>query len=489
MTPLFKFIAVAASAPFLFVGCTSTNPDAAFGDVAKTVSERSGQHLRWMQGEAAVAEIEHSVEALLATNLTAQSAVAVALLNNRQLQASFEDIGISQAELAQASRLHNPTLAASWRFPSQGPPGLNSDYGLAGDFLNLLTLPAGKRIAAANLEMTKQRLAHEVLAMSEEVQMSFYTLVAQEQFGERLALIVEVNEAAADVARRQFEAGNINSLELKSQQLAYTQSRLDHAKVVAEARAQREKLNRLLGLWGKQTAWEPTEELPELPEKEMDLDGLERVAVGRRLDLAAVRAEAVALAKAFHLKRSTRYLPGVNLGVNAEQDLDHSWLVGPTLDLEIPLFDQGQPELARLNAEQRRALRRFEALAVNIRSEVREARDALIAARDAASYQEKFLLPQHQQLLSETLLQYNAMQLGNHDLLLAKQREQEAEQTAIEALRDYWIAKVRLQTAVGGTFVPAQDAAMNTMPHGHVDSTNQGKHQPPTAGKSHSTHP
>jgi outer membrane protein, heavy metal efflux system len=170
------------------------------------------------------------------------------------------------------------------------------------------------------------------------------------------------------------------------------------------------------------------------------------------------------LAKAFHLKRSTRYLPGVNLGVNAEQDLDHSWLVGPTLDLEITLFDQGQPELARLNSEQRRALRRLEALAVNIRSEVREARDALIAARDAASYQEKFLLPQHQQFLAETLLQYNAMQLGNHDLLLAKQREQEAEQTAIEALRDYWIAKVRLQIAVGGTFVPAQADAPSNHP-------------------------
>ena len=181
---------------------------------------------------------------------------------------------------------------------------------------------------------------------------------------------------------------------------------------------------------------------------------MEAAAVSRRLDLVAARGEAVAMGKAFHLKRSLRYLPGVNLGVNAEQDLDHSWVIGPTLDLEIPLFDQGQPALAKLSAEYRRSLRRFEALAVNVRSEVREARDALVAAREAAQYHVQFLLPLHQQLLAETLLHYNAMQVGNQDLLLTKQREQLAEQSAVEALRDYWIARVRLQSAVGGTFAP-----------------------------------
>jgi cobalt-zinc-cadmium efflux system outer membrane protein len=483
MTMLFKYLGVAVAVPFVFVGCTSTKPDAAFRDVDRTVAERSGQHLLWMRDEAAAADIERSVAARLQTDLTAQSAVAVALLNNRQLQAAFEDIGVSQAELAQASRLHNPTLAASWRFPLQGPASVNSDYGLAGDFLNLLTLPARKRIAAGNLELTKQRLAQEVLSLAEAVQMAFYTLVAQTQFGGRLAIIVEVNEAAADIAQRQFKAGNINSLELKSQQLAYTQSRLDHAKVVAEARAQREKLNRLLGLWGEQTAWKAAEDLPELPAQEPALEGLESFAVRNRLDLAVARGESVAVAKALNLKRSTRYLPGVNLGVNAEQDLDHSWVVGPTLDLEIPLFDQGQPELARLTSAYRRSLRRFEALAVNVRSEVREARDALIAARDVATYQEKFLLPQNQQLLAETLLQYNAMQLGNHDLLLAKQREQQAEQAAIEALRDYWIARARLESALGGSF-----GSVESMPHAHHDPVHGANRESSQTTSNHPTH-
>ena len=58
--------------------------------------------------------------------------------------------------------------------------------------------------------------------------------------------------------------------------------------------------------------------------------------------------------------------------------------------------------------------------AVNVRSEVREARDALISARDAAEYYEKVLLPQRQRVLRETLLHYNAMQKSSYELLAAK---------------------------------------------------------------------
>ena len=475
MNPLTKLLPLAFAAPLVFVGCTTSNPKAAFDGVSSTVMDRTGQSVRWMRDDAATTDIEHVVDALLQTNLTASSALAVALLNNRSLQAQFEEIGVSQAELAQASRLKNPVVSGSWRFPLTGPGLVNSDYGLAQNFLDLLTLPARKKIAARNLELAQQRLAHSILLFTEEVQTAFYTLQARLQFAKRLGVIVEINEAGADISQRQFDAGNVNSLDLRNQQLAFNQSRLDLAKVNADVRAIREKLNRLLGLWGKQTAWEISDELAALRVEELSLDDVETVAVTRRLDLAAARADVAAVAYALRLKHSTRYLPGVNVGVNAERDLDGAWVLGPTLDLEIPLFDQGQPELAKLAARYRQTRRQFEALAVNIRSEVRAARDALFAARDVAAYYEKSLLPQNQQLLGETLLQYNAMQVGNYDLLLAKQREQQAEQATIEALRDYWIARVRLQTALGGGFTPA--GTPSTTPAMPRDPKMQGHEQ------------
>lgn len=470
-----KPLILAAVLPLAFAGCTSTNPNAAFDDMGRQVSNRTGQTVRWMRDDVERGQIEEAVEILLQTNLTAQTAVGIALLNNRSLQAAFEEIGISMADLSAASRLRNPQFEGFWRLPAHGPSVVNAENSLAQDFLDLLTLPVRKKIAARNLENTKLRIAHRVLSLAEQVQSAFYTVQAGEQLTNRLAIIVEVNEAGADVAKRQHNAGNINDLDLHNQQAVYAESRLDLARAQTRLRANREKLNRLLGLWGKQTVWQTEGTLLPLPDHELSLENLETLAVRQRLDLAAARGEFVNLQSALKLKKSVRWLPGASLGFNAEHDLDHSWVLGPSLSLEVPIFDQGQPEIARLAADYRRAARNFEALAVNIRSEVREARDALIASRDAADYFQKILLPQRQRILRETLLQYNAMQLGNLVLLLAKERQALSEREAIEALRDYWIARARLESALGGRL--SESAAMRSSPESpKQDSTPSENH-------------
>jgi cobalt-zinc-cadmium efflux system outer membrane protein len=476
MRTAFKPRVLGAALPLAFVGCTSTNPKAAFEDVGRHVAARTGQEVRWMRDDAEQDEIEKAVASLLRTKLTAQSCVGIALLNNRTLQAEFESIGISQAELAQAARLKNPEFSGSWRLPTHAPTVLNAEYALAQDFLDLLMLPTRKRIAARNLEGAKLRVAHEVLKLSEETQAALYTMQAHQQFAQHLGVIVEVNEAAADIAKRQHDAGNINDLELLNQQAVHAQSRLDLAKTEAHVRSGRERINRLLGLWGKQTAWQIADALPPLPDKELPLENLESIAVTRRLDLAAARGDVLAVASALKLKKSFRYLPGVSIGVDAESDLDHSWVVGPTLALEVPLFDQGQGQVAKLAAEYRRAQRSFEALAVNIRSEVREARDALIAARDAAEYHAKVLLPQRQRILRETLLQYNAMQKSNLELLAAKEREQLGEREAIEALRDYWLARAQLESAVGGSLTRDVPPLNPTVPPAKQNESKEHQH-------------
>ena len=211
MNPLTKLLPLAVTVPLVFVGCTTSNPKAAFDGVSSTVTERTGQSVRWMRDDAAETEMRQAVDALLQTNLTASSALAVALLNNRSLQAQFEEIGVSQAELAQASRLKNPVVSGSWRFPLSGPGMVNSNYGLAQNFLDLLTLPARKKIAARNLELAQQRLAHSILSFTEEVQAAFYNLQARQQFATRLGVIVEVNEAAADISRRQSKPATSTS--------------------------------------------------------------------------------------------------------------------------------------------------------------------------------------------------------------------------------------------------------------------------------------
>ena len=435
--------------PLAMIGCASTNPKAAFGDVNKTVTARTGESVQW-RNDSSSNELAQALAPLLQTNLTARSAVSVALLNNRSLQAGFEEIGISQAELAQASRLHNIELTGSWRFPDQPPSAADIEYSAAGNLLDLLTLPAREKIAAGNLEQTKQEVADKVLQLAADTQTAFYDLQAQEELVERLQVMLEVNAAGADFAQRQSDAGNINDLELHNQQAPAIQSQLDLMQAKAEAQTEREHLNRLLGLEGEQIHWRIADELPALPEKELSLTNLESLAVRQRLDLAAARSQAEAIAAALRLKEHTRFIPGLNLGVDTERMPDGQRVTGPTLGLELPIFDQGQPAVAKLTAESRQANDRYAALEVNVRSEVRAARAALLAARATAALAQDKLLPLRQKILVETLRQYNAMQKSSYDLLLAKVQEQMAEQTCILALRDYWTARVALERAVGG---------------------------------------
>ena len=475
MMTMIKPILLTAALPLLFAGCTSTNPKAAFNDVGKTVAARTGQQVRWARDDSQRNEVAMTVETLLQTNLTVPAAVTIALLNNRSLQAEFEEVGISQADLAQAARLKNIVIVGSWRFPDRPPSLTDAEYSAAGDFLDLLTLPARKKIARRELEQTKLRVADSVLRLAADAQTAFYTVQASGELARRLGVIAEVNDAAADLAQRQYDAGNINDLELRNSQASAAQARLDSMLAKAQTRAERERLNRVLGLSGGQTQWKVADELPRLPATELPLENLETLAVNQRLDLAAMRSEAEAVAAALRLKKNTRYLPGVTVGVSTERNTDGQRVTGPTLGLELPLFDQGQPAVARLAAQYRQAQSRLAAMEVNTRSEVRQAQDGLLAAREAAEHYAKTLLPQRQQIVKETLLHYNAMQKSSYELLAAKEREQMAERGYVEALRDYWIARAELEHAVGGR-LSGDASPMSAMPKTNSTPTEEHKH-------------
>lgn len=471
-----KHTLLLAALPLALGGCISPNPDNAFADVGKTVSAVTGTELRWVHDDSQRQEINATIAAMLETNLTAPAAVTIALLNNRSLQAEFDAIGISQAELAQASRLKNIEIVGSWRFPDRPPSLLDAEYSAAGDFLDLLTLPARKKIARRELEQTKLHVADSVLRLAAETQTAFYTLQSSAELVQRLGVIMEVNDAAENLAQRQSDAGNISELELRNHQAARAQARLDLLQAQAQMRINREHVNRLLGLSSGQTGWSIASELPRLPAKEVPLENLETRAIGQRFDLAAARSETESVAAALRLKQNTRFIPGVTVGVSTERDTDGQRVTGPSLGLELPLFDQGQSAVARLAAQYRQAQNKLAALEINTRSEVRQAQDVLLTARTVAEHYADILLPQRQEILRATLLHYNAMQKSGYDLLAAKEREQVAERGYIEALRDYWIARVILEQAVGGRLsdeglpiaaMPKTNSAPAEKPHHH----------------------
>ena len=419
-------------------------------DLQSTIRQRTGKQVEWQKDVEARDQIREAIRLLLRRTLTADSAVQVALLNNRELQATFEDIGIAQADLIEAGLLRNPIFAGDARFPNRAPSGTDIEMAIAQEFFDVLVIPLRKKVATAQLMKTKLQVGDAILKLAAGVKAAFYELQAEQQLLGRLKAINETDAAAVELAQRQHEAGNINDLDLANQQATYSQSKLDIAETSASIRAGREKLNRLMGTWGDDTAWKIDNELPELPAGDFPQQRLESLAINQRLDLAAAKTQIGALVGSLGITKTYRYVGSIEFGVDTEKETDGQRETGPTWQLELPIFNRGQGRIAKLQAQLRQAERRLESEAVAIRAEVREARDRLIAKRDLATYYRDELLPGRKKILELTLTHYNAMLKSPYDLLLAKQNEFSAERGYVAALRDYWIARADLERAVGG---------------------------------------
>jgi cobalt-zinc-cadmium efflux system outer membrane protein len=374
------------------------------------------------------------------------------------LQATFEEVGISTAEVLEAATFPNPKFDLAIRFPDKPPSGTYIDYGAAIDFLSILMIPLKTRVAKDQLESAALRVADDTLELVSQVKSAFYSLQASHQLLQRFKTIVDSNAASLDLAQRQYEAGNISALALARQQATYSRARLEVATTEAEIERNREKLTRLLGLWGQDADWQISGELPEVPSFDLSTSGLERLAISQRLDLQAEYLQVTSQAKNLGLTKSFRLLGALDFGVESERETDAQTRTGPTFAIELPVFNQGQARIARGEAALRQVQAKFEALAIDVRSQIRELRDELRSKREIARFYQDELLPNQRRILNESLMNYNAMEIGDFELFTTRAEEARAEREYIEAVRDYWITRAELERAVGGNLNPPVSA-------------------------------
>ena len=441
-------------------GCTAVaiDPHAGFSQVSQLVTERIGKEASWTPGTEESPFALEAIKARLQDGLSENDAVQIALLNNSDLQALYARLGIAQADLVQASLLHNPVIDATTGFPVGGGI-VDLGFGVAIDFIDLLYTPLRKRVATAKFEETKLRVAAEVLDVAWRTQTAFYRHQANEQMVEMHRQVAASTTASFDLAQRMREAGNMRELDLASEHALAEEAKLDLRLAEVVVRESRETLNMLMGLWGEESqAWTVTSmRLPEPPREPLNAEHVESRAIERSLDLAAAERLIAAAAENVTLDRTSGLFPELIVGGKGERD-DAKWKPGPTFTLPLPFFDRGQARIARAQAELRQARELRSALAVRIRAVARSTRDRLDGHRDRALHYRDVLLPVRGRVLHETYLQYNAMQVGPVALLQAKEQQIEAAVRYIDALREYWMAHADLALILAGRLPPIEPA-------------------------------
>jgi outer membrane protein TolC len=111
-------------------------------------------------------------------------------------------------------------------------------------------------------------------------------------------------------------------------------------------------------------------------------------------------------------------------------------------------------------------MERYYGMAVDLRSAAREARNRVVSAHARARQYQAVIVPGQARVTQQTLLQYNAMQVGIYHLLQARREELDAQLAYVETLREYWSATAELTAILAGQRVEAAQRGAGSMSSG-----------------------
>ena len=432
----------------LLAGCTTFSKDGGFDAVTSIAKERLGKDAVIVKTDADRDAIAKCTQALLSRPLSMDDAVQIALLNNRGLQASYADLGLSEADLVQAGRPPNPGFTFSRTRADNGDRNIARAF--SANVLSLLTLPLAAHIEGRRFEQTKLETADAMLKVAAEARRAYVDAVAAEQTANYADQVKDSADAGAELASRMRQAGNFSKLDYAREQAFYADSVAQAAKSRQQAVAAREKLTRTMGLWGAGTQYRLPDHLPDLPKTRPGLSDLEQFALRNRLDIEAAKRQTQSVASSLGLSKATRFINALDVGYLNNYETDKGHEHGYEISIEIPIFDFGSVKVARAEASYMRSVNRLAQTAIDARSEVRESYSAYVTSYDIAKHYRDEVVPLRKTISDEVLLRYNGMLASVFDLLADSREQAAAVQRYIDSLKDYWLAETDLQQALGG---------------------------------------
>jgi outer membrane protein TolC len=427
-------------------GCTTFSADGGFGAIDTASKERGlKQEVKWIKTEQDAESVRATVNQLLAAPLTAEAAVQIALLNNRALQATYAELGIAESDLVQAGRLVNP----GFKFERLHRGDVVSiDRTFLFNVLALITMPIRTDLERRHFELTQGRVAMETLQVASDTRRAWVGAVGAQQTAGYMEQVKEASEASAELARRMAAAGNFSKLDQAREQVFYAEATAQVARARQAALAEREQLTRLMGLWGEDVGFKLPERLPELPKDSREIVDLEAQSLNQRLDVRVAMKEAENIAASMGLVRTTGFVNVLEIGYRRNSETGFPRQTGYEIELRLPIFDWGSAKTARAEYIYMQAVNRAADIAVQARSEVREAYAAYRTAFDLARHYRDEIVPLRKRISEENVLRYNGMLISVFELLADARTQIASVNAYIEALRDFWVAESNLQIAM-----------------------------------------
>lgn len=426
----------------LLSGAAQASDQKSRKEVKALVKEQTGYDV-----QSKGADIQKDIERLLSASLNEDAAVAIAFLNSPVIKAQFASLGISEADVREAGILTNPTFSYSSRESDEDGARRNTEFEIKQDVFDVLFWPLRQKIAGTRFKASQYEAAHEMTDFIKDVRLTYLEwLTAMHKQG--LAVDhFKAQEASLEIARRQREAGNINALKMAEVQAMFQKAKIERLKFEQEAQRAKEHLRTTLGLKPDQFFMEELLQIPDLPNEKLVLKELEHQALNNRLDLLMKHQEIKTLEQSQKLA-GMDVLSEFEVGYNQETETNGHKLKGVVIEGQVPVFNRNQAQRMGIKASIQTAQFQLDAMQQQALLEVRLAyQDLLISRQIVEAFKET--IPLYQQMVKETLYQYNFMLTDVFHLLEAKQKELEAKKEYADALKGYWTSRIELENAVG----------------------------------------
>ncbi|MEZ0000030.1 TolC family protein [Sinorhizobium fredii] len=457
-------LAATLALPLVLGGCVSASEYAAknagFSSVEAKTAGAIGKQTVWVQNQQQARVVSDRVKSLIAKKtLDVETAVQVALLNNKGLQAAYADLGESAADAWQSTMLVNPTVSLG--LTGIGTPGLEAfktvEGMIASNILALATRERDIAIADTRFRQAQLNAALRTLQLAADTRRAWINAVAAWETVGQLNQAQAAADAASELAQKLGETGAMTKEGQAREHVFYAELAGQTAKARLTARLAKEELTRLMGLWGSDVDYQVPNRLPSLPKALVRRDLIEAAALQRRVDLQIAKLELEATAKSYNLTEATRYVTDLELltGFETERELEDGDIKSETtgqgeVEFVIPIFDSGKARMRKAELAYMRAANLLAEKAVNVRSEARSAYQAYRANYDIARHYRNSVVPLRTKIEEESLLTYNAMITNTFELLADSRDKVNSILLAVNAKRDFWLAEANLAPAIYG---------------------------------------
>lgn len=353
--------------------------------------------------------------------LSEYAAVILALRNNPTFQAQLTELEIAQADLQLASQISNPSV-----FYAFGVANKPYRYAIEFPLEALLLRPLRLKQMQAQSKQTQLQLMQTGFSLVRDVRVAYAQAVISQEKVKRLEEALSVNNTITRLAKTRENLGDTSAQDslIAENEMLLVERDLQSARI--EARIANTQLMHMLNHANDTRKLSLSDTL--LPScSAEDISQLKTAAISSRADVLAAEATIMAVKEKRRLNGLNWLAPAAIADATSGQTNGH--VLAPALRFNLPIFNQNQGQVERIDAELLKTMHEAEATKLKASLDIQVSQFKY--QRDCQEWQQL-----------QTALLPNSVQVI-HDAEAAYQNGDIAYLSVLESTRKYLNLKLR----------------------------------------------